>query len=75
MHLDAAARSGTISGTRAAVHFALAASTEASVTAETGQPTSAKAPGAPLRRPHNILHVSAPIHGRLILVSVFSRRR
>lgn len=88
LHLDTAAQCGTISGAQAAVHFALAAcepgrdargepgrdaSTDIAVTAEAAQPTTAKVPGAPPRRPHNILHVSAPIFGRLVLVSAFSR--
>jgi hypothetical protein len=117
LHLDAAAGTGTISGTTASLHFALAAydeesraacgeqgraacgersrATDAAVTAETAPPAGtgdeslvasgveslvasrveppARAHGDRPRRTHNILHVSAPISGKLVLVSVFSR--
>ena len=78
LHLDPATRTGTITGASAAMHFALgawrepeAATVNLSVTAETRQPTANQMQP---RRPHNILHVSADIPGRLLLASVFSRQ-
>jgi hypothetical protein len=84
LQLDAQKMTGTITGflsEKAAVHFALAACGEPGRTAdskaaavEIAEPNRTETPGAELRRPHNILHLAAPIDGKLVLASVFSRQ-